>query len=323
MESPPPVSVILAVLNEADFIDQVISDLLGQDYTGPIEVTVAEGGSNDGTVEKLNDWVAKDARLTVVPNPQRRQAYGLNAAAEASSGEILIRADGHTTFAPDYVRASVNVLEETGGAVGGRMYPVGRTRFGKAVAAAMKSPLTMGPGRFHHSVTREETDTVYLGAFRREDFEALGGFRPFPSGTSEDADFYYRWRRSGGKVYVDPSIISSYAPRDDPGSVWRQYFRYGMGKSEMLWLNGRLPSLRPLAPLALVLGLLGSAVAGSWTGIWWPFAGLAALWVLVLASVALASDEPAPSVFLASAIMHLGYGTGEIWGLIRGPRAVG
>ena len=31
------------------------------------------------------------------------------------------------------------------------MFPVGRSRFGRAVAAAMKSPLTMGPGRFHHS----------------------------------------------------------------------------------------------------------------------------------------------------------------------------
>lgn len=314
----PSVSVIMAVLNEADLIDQVISDLLGQDYPGPIEVIVSDGGSTDGTAEKLEEWASQDQRLTMVPNPARTQAHGLNLAAAEATGEILIRADGHTAFAPDYVRASVDVLEETGGAVGGRMYPVGRTSFGRAVAAAMKSPLTMGPGRFHHAVTREEVDTVYLGAMRRESFQNLGGFRPFPSGTSEDADFYYRWRREGGKVYVDPLIISEYTPRDHPGALWHQYFRYGLGKAEMLWRSGTFPSWRPLAPLALVLGLIVLTVAGLVTQVWVPLLVLAALWLLLLIWVAVRADEPAPGVFLAAVIMHLAYGVGELWGLVRG-----
>jgi cellulose synthase/poly-beta-1,6-N-acetylglucosamine synthase-like glycosyltransferase len=314
----PSVSVILAVFDEAEFIDQVLTDLLGQDYTGPLQVIVADGGSDDGTREKLEAWAGRDGRVTVLHNPERRQAHGLNLAAERATGEILVRADGHTAFAPDYVRASVDALEETGGAVGGRMFPVGRTRFGRAVAAAMKSPLTMGPGRFHHSMIREEVDTVYLGAMRREWFETLGGFRAFPSGTSEDADLYFRWRRQGGKVYVDPSISSEYTPRDNPGALWRQYFRYGMGKAEMLWRNGAFPSWRPLAPLALVLGLLLSAVVGLLTQVWAPLLVLAGLWSLLLAWVAVRADEPAAGVLLAAGIMHLAYGLGELWGLVRG-----
>jgi succinoglycan biosynthesis protein ExoA len=314
----PSVTVIMAVLDEADFIDSVISDLLGQDYEGPMEVIVADGESSDGTAEKLGEWVTRDERLVVIPNPDRRQAYGLNLAAEKATAEILVRADGHTRFAPNYVRASVDVLEETGGAVGGRMYPVGRSPFGRAVAEAMKSPLTMGPGRFHHSTAREEVDTVYLGAMRRDDFESLGGFRPFPSGTSEDADFYFRWRRDGGKVYVDSSIVSEYTPRDRPADLWRQYFSYGMGKAEMLWRNGTLPSWRPLAPLGLVVGLLLLTVVGLVTQVWLPLLVLIGLWLLLLIWVALRSDEPAPGVFSAAAIMHVGYGVGVLWGLGRG-----
>ena len=318
----PSVSVILAVFDEADFIDQALSNLLGQDYAGPLEIVVADGGSDDGTREKLEFWAERDHRLTVLHNPERRQAYGLNLAAEAASGEILVRADGHTGFASDYVRASVGALEETGGAVGGRMLPVGRSRFGRAVAAAMKSPLTMGPGRFHHSVIREEVDTVYLGAMRKDWFEALGGFRPFPSGTSEDADLYYRWRRDGGRVYVDPSIVSEYTPRDRPGDLWRQYYRYGIGKAEMLWRNGALPSWRPLAPLALVIGLLVLAVVGFVAHVWMPLVVLVGLWFLLLAGVALGAEEPAAGVLLAAGIMHLAYGMGELWGLVRGPGPV-
>ena len=49
----PSVSVILAVLDEAEFIDGVISDLLAQDYDGSMQVIVADGRSADGTSEKL------------------------------------------------------------------------------------------------------------------------------------------------------------------------------------------------------------------------------------------------------------------------------
>mgnify|MGYP006202854555 CR=1 FL=1 len=88
------------------------------------------------------------------------------------------------------------------------MYPVGRTGFGRAVAAAMKSPLTMGPGRFHHSVIREEVDTVYLGAMRREWFGTLGGFRAFASGTSEDADIYFNGVRIASQMKAWGFMVS-------------------------------------------------------------------------------------------------------------------
>ena len=291
----PSVSVILAVLDEANFIDGVLSDLLGQDYEGTLEVIVADGGSTDGTLARLEDWAARDRRLSVIANPERRQAPGLNLAAAKASGEFLVRADGHTRFASDYVRASVEVLEETGGAVGGRMFPVGRTSFGRAVAAAMKSPLTMGPGRFHHSTSREEVDTVYLGAMRREKFQALAG--------SALSLRHLRGRRlllplatARGQGLRRPLDQIRVHPRDRPADLWRQYFRYGMGKAEMLWRNGTLPSWRPLAPLTLVLGIVLLALVGLVTGVWVPLMVLAGLWLLLLIWVAIRADEPAPGV---------------------------
>ena len=186
----------------------------------------------------------------------------------------------------------------------------------------MNHPLTMGPARFHHASDREEVDTVYLGAFPRTDFLSIGGFRAFPSGSSEDADFYYRWRESGRRVFVDPGIVSRYAPRDRPGPLWRQYFRYGLGKAEMLWANGRFPSHRPLAPALLVggLGALGAygAVRRRWLP---PVAGMAA-WAGLLGWVGVRSPEPAPRVMAAAGTMHVPYGLGTAWGLVRGPGSV-
>ena len=123
-------------------------------------------------------------------------------------------------------------------------------------------------------------------------------------------------------MYVDPSIVSEYTPRDRPGELWRQYFRYGIGKAEMLWRNGAFPSWRPLAPLALVIGLLVLAVVGFVAHVWMPLVVLVGLWFLLLAGVALGAEEPAAGVLLAAAIMHLAYGLGELWGLARGPGRV-
>lgn len=307
----------MAVLNEADFIDEVLGDLLDQDYEGDYEVIVADGGSTDETREKLADWAQRDGRLVVIENPQKRQTFGLNLAAARAQGSILIRADGHTSFAKDYVRKSVDALEETRGAVGGPMRPRGRNPFGRAVAAAMNSPLTMGPGRFHHASEREEVDTVYLGAFSTNDYVELGGFRAFPSGSSEDADFYFRWRESGRKVLVDPEIRSIYTPRDTPASLLAQYFRYGLGKAEMWWVNGRPPSWRPIAPLLFVIALLTSVVLALF-GVWVVLAAVLLPWIATLLWVGVRSGEPALSVALAAAIMHLAYGWGMLVGLVSG-----
>ena len=318
----PPVTIILPVLNEATTIEATLQSLLGQDYEGSLDVIVADGGSTDGTRARLNEQAASTPNLLVIDNERRVQSYGLNAAAKVSDSTLLVRADGHTCYASDYVRRSVETVLETDAAAGGRMNPVGQNPFGRAVAAAMNSRLTMGPARFHHADRREEVDTVYLGAFSREDFLELGGFRAFPSGAAEDADFYHRWRRTGRRVVVDPVIHSEYTPRDTPGDLWQQYYRYGLGKSEMLWVNGRFPSYRPFAPTALVVGLAGTGALGITKKVWWPLGATASSWLVVVGTVAVRSRESIPRVMAAAMLMHSAYGLGVLRGLARGPKSV-
>lgn len=315
----PAVSILLPVLNEANHILDTLSDLLAQEYSGRLEVIVADGGSSDGTRDRVAEIAAADSRVRLIDNPQRRQAFGLNAAAEAATGQILIRADGHSRYATDYVARSVAGVEKYGGAVGGRMNPVGFDRFSAGVASAMNSPLTMGPARFHHATEVEQVDTVYLGAFTAEDFKAVGGVRSFPSGSSEDADFYFRWRRSGRVVHVDPAIRSSYTPRNTVSRLWRQYWNYGRGKAEMLWVNRRFPSFRPLAPLFLVLGFGFGFALGMVSGVWWPLLALVVAWLLILVVAAWSGRGSRLATIGAGAIMHLAYGLGLVWGLLRGP----
>lgn len=317
----PAVTVIVPTWNEVDSIDACLESLAAQDYEGTLSVVVADGGSTDGTLARLEEWRAHLPGLEVIANRDRVQSTGLNLAARTAPGDLLVRADAHTTYEPDYVRRSVDAHLETGSAVGGVMAPEGTTPFGRAVAFAMTTPLTIGTGKFHYATERAEVDTVYLGAFPKSDFLAVGGLRTFPSGVAEDADFYYRWRRSGRTVVVDPSIRSTYRPRQSPGRLFSQYFRYGEGKAEMLFVNRRLPSWRPLAPLALVSALVVGSGLGVALGLWWPLAVLVGAWLALLALSSLRAGRLAPLVVVAAAIMHVAYGLGMVLGLLRGRRA--
>lgn len=316
--SSPRVTILLPVLNEATFIDACLRSLSAQDYQGEVEVIVADGGSDDHTLDLVEHWGTDLPLLRVIDNAERVQSHGLNRSADEATGEILLRADAHTTYAPDYVRRSVEILLDTGAtAVGGVQVASGRGSFGRAVAQAMGTPLAVGPARFRHAVERGEADSVYLGAVRKSDWERLGGWRTLPSRVAEDADLYFRWKAEGARILVEPRIASSYFPRETVWGLWGQFFRYGLGKADMLYVNGRWPSWRPAAPLALVVGLLTTLVlAFTWSP--WPLAALALLWLGALGVAA----RGRPLVIVAAAVMHLAYGVGLMRGLLRWPPSV-
>ena len=247
----PRVSIVLPTLNEESFIADCLRSLLAQDYGDVLEVLVVDGGSTDGTRQVVE---AAGASVRLLDNPRVTAAAAMNIGIAAARGEVVVRADAHTLYEPDYVSSCVSVLLETGAEnVGGAMRAVGTTRFGRAVAAVTSSPLGIGPGKFHYSQAREDVDTVYLGCWRRETLVDVGGYDEVGlQWAAEDQDLNFRLRQRGGRVVLDPSIRSWYFPRETPRALRRQYFNYGVCKASTLAKHGALPSWRPLAPAALV-----------------------------------------------------------------------
>src|SRR5258706_13057394 len=136
------VSIILAVRNEERFIARTLDAVLHQDYPlEAMEILVADGASDDGTVDAIR---ALDVagRIRIIQNSRRIQAAGLNLALQHAHGDIIVRVDGHTVIAPDYVRQCVALLQQTGAwNVGGRRNPIGLTPMGRAIRPTAKRPL--------------------------------------------------------------------------------------------------------------------------------------------------------------------------------------
>jgi glycosyltransferase involved in cell wall biosynthesis len=320
----PHVTVIMPIRNEGRFIVRSLGAVLAQDYPPDrLEVLVADGMSRDGTREAVGRLAAQKPRVkvTVVDNPGRIVPTGFNAALARAQGEIIVRVDGHTIVAPDYVRRCVEALAETGAEnVGGRMDPVGKGWFGRAVAIATCSRFGVGGAQFHYATRQTEVDTVYLGAWPRRVFERLGGFDE-EQVRNQDDEFNHRLRKHGGRVVLMPAIKSRYFNRATPRSLWRQYFQYGYWKVRVLQKHPRQMRPRQFAPAVFVTTLTGAGLGSLFLPpAAWLLAAVAGVYAIANLAVStwLGRRQPLAvrwALPVAFATLHLAYGSGFLTGL--------
>lgn len=262
MKSSPAVSVMIPVLNEADHLAAAVQSVLNQDYSGDIEVILAVGPSHDGTEEIAKKLSCDDARVIVIENPTGRTANALNLAIKRSRYEYLVRLDGHSEIDRNYIRHAIEMLVATGAVnVGGVMAAEGITPFQRAVARAMRSVLGVGSSRFHTGGEAGESDTVYLGVFKKSALLAIDGFDERYT-RAQDWELNYRLRSQGGKVWFDPRLHVTYRPRKNLRLLAKQYFEYGRWRRAVSRQHLGTVNLRYLAaPTAVTINLLSIILA--------------------------------------------------------------
>lgn len=300
--SGPSVTVAIPVLNEEQHLPALLRSLRAQTYDRIVEVLVIDGGSTDRTRELAKG----DPQVRLLDNPRRIQAVALNLALAEAQGEVFVRIDGHCEVDPSYVERAVDALQVTGAAmVGGAMRPIASGWLGAGIAAALISPLGAGPARFHIGGDAGWVDTVYLGAFRTALARETGGYAEVAA--NEDAEFAYRMGQHGG-IWFDPSILSTYVPRQSVPALGRQFYRYGRSRAVTVRRHPDSLALRQLAAPALVVGL-----CSPWRRMVGAAYGLA--WAGAVAHRARRQPHATAGFALALPVMHLSWGTGFLRGL--------
>lgn len=256
------VSVIVPARNEAAYIDACVRSIRDQEVGADVEVIVADGRSWDETAAR-----AARAGAMVVENPECTTPMALNRGLAVATGDVILRFDAHSEMMPGYIRACLRALDDdpTVVNVGGWCEVQGVGAWGRAVAAALQSPLGVGNPRLWRrprvGAGRRYVETVPFGCFRAGALRAAGGWRP-DLVRNQDFELNHRLRVAGGRIVFDPSISFVYRPRESLRAVSRQYREFGRWKAVVL--AGSPQSVRPrqFAPLILVATVLLALAPG-------------------------------------------------------------
>ena len=340
----PLVSIILICRCEAPHIREALASILAQEPPpGGFEIVVADGMSDDGTREILTEIASSDQRVRVIDNRAKITASGLNAAISTAAGQILVRMDAHTRYAPDYLRQCVRVLQSTGADnVGGPWIAQAGNYVGEAIAAAFQSRFAVGGARSHVPHYEGEVDSVYLGCWRKEVFQRFGGFDENLV-RNQDDEHNLRIIRGGGRIWQSSRIRSWYHSRTSLKGLFRQYLQYGYWKVVVIQKHGKPASVRHLVPGVFVLALL---LLGLLTGLaciatfGWPatrlpgsvssrmlataltaFVTLVSIYMLALLLASLKTARQTkwkflPILPLVFGCFHFGYGFGFLRGVL-------
>jgi glycosyltransferase involved in cell wall biosynthesis len=323
------ISVITPCRNESRYIRAFLDTLLAQQLEPgqELEILVADGMSDDGTTAILAEYSAQHPLVRVIENPGRIVSTGLNAAIEASNGELIVRMDAHTTYAPDYIRECVRAIAVSNADnVGGPWVAEGRGWIGRAIASAFRVRFCTGGGKAHDPDYEGEVDTVYLGCWPRRVFAKVGLFDPGLV-RNQDDEFNLRLHRAGGKVWQSPRIKSAYSSRGSLKGVFRQYMQYGFWKVAVMRKHAGLASMRQMVPAIFVaanLVLLGLALLQPlFFQLWLAMLALYLVAAFAAATGAARRDgwDLLPVLPLVFLTYHVGYGSGFLWGLLYWPLA--
>ncbi len=104
----PIVSIVTACYNSAAFIEQTIKSVLSQTYPA-IEYIIMDGGSTDGTLNIIEKYKDKIAR--VISQPDKGQADALKKGFHLATGTYLAWLNADDYYPPDAVETAVRYLQ--------------------------------------------------------------------------------------------------------------------------------------------------------------------------------------------------------------------
>ena len=245
--------------NEARSIGALL-DALAIQTLQPTEILIVDDQSTDASVSVVDRWQRDHpgVAVRVIAGAGRGPGPAMNAGIAATTTDVVVRLDGHCVPDPDYIEQSIRALSDSKAGVAGGVWRVqagNETPVARAIALVVSHPLGSGGARYRHpdapGPESMPVETVPFGAFPRTLWDRLGGFDESLA-ANQDFDFNYRARVAGFDVVLDRRIKATYVARPTLGALWRQYFRYGFWKLQMLRKDARALHWRQVLPILIL-----------------------------------------------------------------------
>jgi hypothetical protein len=186
----PLVSVVIPCYNQAQYLPEAVASVIGQTFVD-WEIIIVNDGSVDHTSEVARSLAAQnpDRLIRLLERPNGGLAEARNSGIRAALGRYILPLDADDRIAPAMLKQTTTCLEA---------HP--------AVAIAYTDGIFFGAAN-HTSPTLEydfgrlcaQNYLLYCSLFRREVWDAVGGYNPNMTWGYEDWDF---WIGCGEKGFL-------------------------------------------------------------------------------------------------------------------------
>jgi glycosyltransferase involved in cell wall biosynthesis len=221
----PLISVVMAVRDGADTIDDQLAALARQTMREPWELVVVDNGSSDDTVERVLAWQGRLPFLRLLHGPSRPcQAAALNAGVDAARGDRIAICDGDDVVSDGWVSAMCHALSAHDHVTG----PIELARLNPPEFVWGDHVATWLEGSVQHRFL-----PYALGCnvgWRREVFYSLGGFEH----PAQDKDLSWRAQLAGYEIWFAPDAVVHRRQRQTLLAAARQHISYGRKEAKMM-----------------------------------------------------------------------------------------
>ena len=283
--------------------------------------------SKDKTREIIAGYIKKYSYIKLLDNPKRFIPCAMNIGIKKAKGDIIIRMDAHTLYIKSFISRSVAyLLKYKADNVGGIWItkPGADTLVARAIALSLSHPFGVGNSYFRIGTKKPRlADAVAFGCYWKRMFKKIGLFNEKML-RSEDIELNMRIKKTGGKIYLIPTIMGYYYAKPTLKSFLKHNFINGIWVTYPLKFGKKPFHLRHAIPLLFVLSLIISGILSVFFQVFlWIFLFIAIPYFLfnIYFSIKIAKREKKIGYFFVLSMsfmcLHIGYGFGSLWGLIK------
>jgi glycosyltransferase involved in cell wall biosynthesis len=228
-----PLSIISTVYNESLSIRQFCDALLNETIF-PEDIVIVDAGSQDDTVNILEEYREKGLPLQIFSQPCNR-SIGRNLAIQHAKTNYLVCVDGGCLIHPGTLEALWNFWQKNPSVdvIGGNTQP----DINGLLEEGFCTLLPLPPTEFELK-NKTWLPTSRLIAFTRRSFSECGGY-PSHIPINEDMHFVRRLHEIDCHfAYLDTAIVT-WKPRSNWKEFFRQYYLYAVcdGREGIYWKN--------------------------------------------------------------------------------------
>lgn len=324
------ISVVVAVKNQIEYIEQCLNSLAAQNYSD-YEVIFVDGKSTDGTREFLDKQIQNKQNFILLDNNLEDAASGRNMGIHKAKGEIIAFIDADAFADQDWLKnisSSFNQITDEAiiGVGGPNLPPQDQTDKANVITKVLSSPFGSGgslnPSMQHKNPNKtkivKHIPTCNL-SIKKGMLNKGFLFDPrFKKG--HDFELSMRLAKSGHRFLYNPLIKVWHYRKKSLRSLAKQIFKWGVGRALLIKKQG--VNFTYLLPLFMLGTLLGICVLSLYLpALLFVVLVILALYILIISiesvKASLNNTRLFPYAFTAFLVIHFAYTAGLIKGLLK------